>query len=87
MDTSIVYYHTEEGVKTCVVVPTARKLHIIMITGKGLVHRAKPLDDEQFMRETMPLKQGLSKFGGIARRSGSTKAARSWLAKARECIS
>ena len=32
------------------------------------------------------LKKGVRQFGGIAKRKGSTKAARTWLAKAREVI-
>jgi hypothetical protein len=88
MEASIVYYHTLEGVITALVVPTSRKLHAVFFHAKrGLVHKAVALEEEQFMRQAMELKKGLPKFGGIARRKGSTKAARTWLAKARECIS
>jgi len=85
METQIVFYSTYSDVKTCLVVPTSRRLHIVMIKNHGLVERSKPLDEEQFMRPAgITLKKGLSSFGGIARRKGSTKAARTWLAKARE---
>ena len=86
MKTSIVYYHRYEGVITALVVPTSRKLHVITFHAKrGLLHRATDLDEEQYMRPAgITLKKGLPKFGGIARRIGSTKAARTWLAKARE---
>lgn len=88
MEPGIYFYHTiDQDVKTCLVVPTARSLHVVMITSRGLVERARPLDEEQFMKPAMDLKKGLSKFGGIARRTGSTKAARTWLAKAREATS
>jgi len=88
MEASVVFYHTLEGVITALVVPTSRKLHAVFFHGKrGLVHKAVSLDEEQFMRPAMTLKKGLPKFGGIARRKGSTKAARAWLAKAREAAS
>lgn len=88
MGTRIVSYHTHQGVKSCVVVPTARSLHIIIITCHGLTHVRKPLDEERYMRDSdAPLKKSLKRFGGIARRLGSTKAARTWLSKARESIS
>ena len=88
MDTGIYFYHTiNQDVKTCLVVPTSRSLHVVMITGRGLVERTRPLDDEQFMRPAMPLKEGLSRLGGVARRKGSTKAARTWIDKARESMS
>jgi hypothetical protein len=87
MEASFVHYHTHDGVKTCLVIPTSRKLHIVMITGLGLVERSKPLDEERYMRpSTVSLKKGIRQFGGIAKRKGSTKAARNWIAKARECI-
>jgi hypothetical protein len=88
MEVSIVSYHTHEGVKTCMVIPTSRKLHIVMITGHGLVEKSKPLDEERYMRPvSIALKKGIRQFGGIAKRKGSTKAARKWMAKAREYIS
>ena len=88
MEASIVFYHTiDQEVKTCLVVPTARRLHVVMITKAGLVERSRPLDEERYMKPAMTLKKGLPKFGGIARRKGSTKAARAWLAKAREAAS
>jgi hypothetical protein len=88
MDTSIVSYHIDGCFRTCLVVPTSRKLHIVMITGRGLVARTADLDQERFMTVVnTPLKKGLASFGGIARRKGATKAARTWLAKAREGIS
>ncbi len=89
METSIVYYHTHEGVITALVVPTSRKIHVLRFHSKrGLIHRAVTIDEEQFMRPAgIDLKKGLPKFGGIARRIGSTKAARTWLAKARENVS
>jgi hypothetical protein len=88
MEPGIYYYHTiDQDVKTCLVVPTARSLHVIMITSRGLVERTRPLVEEQFMKPAMELKKGLRTFGGIARRKGSTKAARTWLTKAREAIS
>lgn len=87
MEPGIYYYHTiDQDVKTCLVVPTARSLHVIMITSRGLVERTRPLVEEQFMKPAMELKKGLRTFGGIARRKGSTKAARTWLTKARETI-
>lgn len=87
METSFVSYHTHEGMKTCLVVPTSRKLHVIMITAVGLVEKAKPLEEEKFMTPANVIfKKGIRQFGGIARRMGSTKTARTWLAKAREVI-
>ncbi len=87
MEASFVSYHTHEGVRTCLVVPTARKLHVIMITALGLTEKAQPLEEEKFMTPAqVTLKKGVRQFGGIAKRKGSTKAARTWLAKAREVI-
>lgn len=77
----------DQTTKTVLVVPTSRRLHVVFITShRGLIERTLPLDEEKFMRPAMTLKKGISKFGGIARRKGSTKAARKWLAKAREAI-
>ena len=88
MEASIVYYHTLEGVITALVVPTSRRLHVVFFHGKrGMVHKTLPLDEDQFMEPAMTLKKGLPTFGGIARRKGSTKAARKWIAKAREATS
>jgi len=87
METGIFFYHTiDQEVKTCLVVPTARRLHVVMITRAGLVERSRPLDESKYMKPAMALTKGLPKFGGIARRKGSTKAARKWMAKAREAI-
>jgi hypothetical protein len=59
-----------------------------MITALGLIERAQPLEEEKFMTPAqVTLKKGVRQFGGIAKRKGSTKSARTWLAKAREAIS
>jgi hypothetical protein len=88
MDTGIFFYHTaDQTTKTVLVVPTSRRLHVVFITShRGLIERTLPLDEQKFMKPAMPLAKGLPKFGGVARRKGSTKAARKWMAKAREAI-
>jgi len=88
MEAGIFFYHTiDQDVRTCLVVPTARRLHVIFITSnRGLIERSMPLDEQKFMKPAMDLSKGLPKFGGIARRKGSTKAAKKWMAKAREAI-
>ena len=56
MEPGIYFYHTiDQDVKTCLVVPTARSLHVVMITSRGLVERARPLEEEQFMKPAMDL--------------------------------
>ena len=92
MDTSIVFYDPSisglEGVKTCLVVESRKRLHIVMITSRGLTHKSLPSSEAEYMRPaSITLKKGLRSFGGVAKRKGSTKAARTWLAKAREDIS
>lgn len=92
MNTSIVFYDPSitgfSGTKTCLVIPARTRLHIIMCANNGLVHKWVPLSEAENMRPTgMSLKKGLRSFGGVARRKGSTKAARTWLAKARESSS
>jgi len=89
METSIVYYDPSNiGQKTCLVIESRKRLHIVMIKGRGLVHLSIPESEAQYMRPAgVALKKGLRSFGGIARRKGSTKAAKTWLAKARESVS
>ena len=88
METGIYFYTTmDQTTKTVLVVPTSRRLHIVVLHHKrGLVEQTLPLDEERYMKPAMPLKKGLPKFGGVARRRGATKAARKWMAKAREAI-
>ena len=88
MNTQLVYYRTEEGVKTAIVVPARKILHVIMIGGTGLIHRSVQQDQERYMRPLdQPLKKAVTTFGGIAKRKGSTKEARTWLARARRAAS
>lgn len=89
MDTAIVYYDPSNiGQKTCLVIESRSRLHIVMIKSRGVVHLSVPASEAQYMRPAgVTLTKGLRSFGGIARRKGSTKAARTWLTKAREEIS
>ncbi len=93
MQSRIMNYHYDKAghqqVGVCLVVDGRSALHIVMLRGKrGLVHISKPKSEEQYMRPAdIPLKKGLRSLGGVAKRKGSTKAARTWMAKARECIS
>ena len=92
METQFVHYHHNKSghqqVGVALVVETRSRLHIVMLKGRGLVHIAKPKSEEQFMRPAgIALKKGLQSLGGVAKRKGSTKAARSWMAKAREAVS
>lgn len=93
MPSRIMNYHYDKAGHQqnccCLVVESRSTLHIVMLSRSGsLVHMAKPKSEEQFMRpSTVTLKKGLRSFGGTARRRGSTKAARTWLSKAREEIS
>ncbi len=89
METQFVHYHHDKSghqqVGVALVIEARSSLHIIMLKGRGLVHIAKPKTEEQFMRPAgITLKQGLRSLGGVAQRKGSTKAARTWMAKARE---
>jgi len=92
MQSRIMNYHYDKAghqqTCCCLVVESRSTLHIVMLSRSGsLVHMAKPKSEEKFMRpSTVTLKKGLRSFGGIAKRRGSTKAARSWMAKAREAI-
>lgn len=88
MEPRIVYYNpSNEGAKTALVIESRKRLHVILIKHNGLVHRSLPMVEERYMRDLdMPIKKAVRSFGGVARRKGSTKAARTWLAKARECI-
>lgn len=92
MESRIMNYHYDKAghqqVGVCLVVEGRSALHIVMLKGRGLVHVSKPKSEEQYMRPAnITLKKGLSSFGGVARRKGSTKAARTWMAKAKETIS
>ena len=92
METQIVNYHYDKNghqqVGVALVVEARSSLHIVMLKGRGLVHITKPKTEEQFMRPAgVTLKKGLRSLGGVAKRKGSTKAARTWMAKAREAVS
>ncbi len=92
MEPQFVHYHHDKAghqqVGVALVVEARSSLHIVMLKGHGLVHITKPKTEEQFMRPAgVALKNGLRSFGGIAKRKGSTKAARTWMAKAKEGIS
>ena len=92
METQFVHYHHNRAghqqVGVALVVEAGTKLHIVMVKGHGLIHITRPKTEEQFMHPAgITLKKGLRSLGGVARRKGSTKAARTWMAKARECIS
>lgn len=92
MQSRIMNYHYDKAGHqqhaACLVVEARSALHIVMLSRAGsLVHVSKPKSEEQYMSpSSTTLKKGLRTFGGIARRRGSTKAARSWMAKAREAI-
>lgn len=92
MKSQIVNYHYENArhqqVGVALVIEARSTLHIVMLRGRRLIHFQKPKSEEQFMRPAgITLTKGLRSFGGIAKRKGSTKAAKIWLAKARESIS
>ena len=89
MEASVVYYDPSNiGQKTCLVVKSRKRLHIIMIKSRGLIHLSKPESESKFMRPVdTSLKKAIPSFGGIAKRKGSTKEARAWLKKARELAS
>jgi len=92
MKSQFVNYHyanaRHQQVGVALVVEARSTLHIVMLKGKRLVHLQKPKSEEQFMRPAgVTLKKGLRSFGGIARRKGATKSAKTWLAKAKESIS
>jgi len=84
------YHYDKAGrqqVGVCLVVDGRSTLHIVMLRGRALIHFTKPKSEEQYMSPAnITLKKGLSSLGGVARRKGSTKAARTWMAKAREAI-
>ena len=89
METQFVHYHHDKAghqqVGIALVVEARSTLHIVMLKGRGLIHITKPKTEAEFMRLAgITLKKGLRSLGGVAKRKGSTKAARTWMAKARE---
>jgi hypothetical protein len=82
-------YHTDEGNKTVLVGPKARKKMPILVMGsKGLTVKNVPLTEERYLSELPlpPRSRGIStvikRFKMYGNRNGATKAAKSFINKA-----
>ena len=81
-------YHTEHGNKTVILDSNGRKwCHVLMMDG-GLIVKKVPTEDRRFMREviqhgrTKSMKTVLRQFRKYGRRTGMSKAAKTFLTKA-----
>lgn len=82
-------YRTDSGTKTVLVGPAGRKyVPLLMIEGSGLTVKKVPLSEQRYIADYLgkqrPIKSVLRQYGGIGRRLGMTKAAKSFLSAARK---
>ena len=83
------YYRTDHGEKCVLVGPRGRKLlPILMIEGNGLTVRKVPLSEERYLRDVKDERKRrtlggiVRQYRAIGRRSGMTKAAKTFLTQA-----
>lgn len=79
-------YRTEHGMKTVIVGPKGRKLMpILMMESSGLTVRKVPLTEQRYLTDAIQsgksksIRSVASKFRAYGRRTGMTKAAKSFL--------
>jgi len=79
-------WHSLEGFRHVLVKPGRKYLHLLVMDG-GLHVRKVPRDEERYMKDPQGKPRAWSTicrhFAGYGKRSGSTKAARKFLAEAR----
>lgn len=87
MTVRLMSYRTEEGRKTVLVDDNGKKwMHVLMMTG-GLVVKRVPQTETKYMAPSLGTQKALStvvrQFRAYGKRTGMTKAAKSFLTKAK----